>query len=206
MDVDSEIKQRIHDQEVRRMRDTYGPDAEMPRSPYGNLTLSAPSAPVAPSAAARISELSKQLADAAHALAEARFRGGDGIRLVGDDGRSRQGARGGRLFRDRPRRERGEDPGPAVIPGTPTRHGATDRRVLEPPGRQVPRPGRSRLAQRACGAAGGQGLDDWSRLPSSCGPRGGRASEVIGGAVVTPICGLCGVRNDEPSVRRSGAL
>jgi hypothetical protein len=74
MDVDSEIKQRIHDQEVKRMQGTYGPDAEMPKSPYGNLISSATSTPVAPSAAARISELSKQLADAAHALAEARFR------------------------------------------------------------------------------------------------------------------------------------
>jgi hypothetical protein len=74
MDVDSEIKQPRHYQEVKRMQGTYGPDAEMPKSPYGNLISSATSTPVAPSAAARISELSKQLADAAHALAEARFR------------------------------------------------------------------------------------------------------------------------------------
>jgi hypothetical protein len=77
MDVGSELKQRIHDQEVRRMRDTYGPDAEMPKSPYGNLISSATSEPMAPPAAARISELSKQLADAAHALADARFRARD---------------------------------------------------------------------------------------------------------------------------------
>jgi hypothetical protein len=74
MDVGSELKQRIHDQEVKRMQGTYGPDAEMPKSQFGNLTSSATSAPMVPSAPARISELSKQLADAAHALAEARFR------------------------------------------------------------------------------------------------------------------------------------
>jgi hypothetical protein len=70
MDVGSEFKQRIHDQEVRRMRDTYGQDAETPKSPYGSLTTEVPVQPVA----GRIADLCKQIADVSHALALARSR------------------------------------------------------------------------------------------------------------------------------------
>jgi multidrug resistance efflux pump len=70
MDVDSEIKQRIHDQEVKRMQGTYGPDAEMPRSPYGQVAAEG-TAPVTRTAE-RINELSKHVSEAASRLQGAR--------------------------------------------------------------------------------------------------------------------------------------
>lgn len=69
-----------YEAEVKRTRDTYGPDAEIPHSPYGQIGSSIPrmpgalNAPTAPTAtpAQRIADLAAQVAEAGRALEVAR--------------------------------------------------------------------------------------------------------------------------------------
>lgn len=71
-------KMAAYEAEVKRMRDQYGPDAEVPMNPYGNLVAKAPrgampglNTPVMP-IEGRIAELTKQVAEAGHRLSMAR--------------------------------------------------------------------------------------------------------------------------------------
>lgn len=57
-----------YDDEVKRMRDTYGPDAEVPHSPYGQIRGGMPTVLLSN----RIAELAKQVSDAGQELEMAR--------------------------------------------------------------------------------------------------------------------------------------
>jgi hypothetical protein len=67
-------KMQAYEDEVKRMRNTYGPDAEIPRNPYGNLTPNHPiGAPLnARPVTERIAELGKRVAEASRMLSDAR--------------------------------------------------------------------------------------------------------------------------------------
>jgi hypothetical protein len=73
MNLADEVKKRAYEDEVKRMRSQFGEQAEIPNDPYsGHLHVSVgPGTPVM-TVPARISELAKQAAEAAHMLAEAR--------------------------------------------------------------------------------------------------------------------------------------
>lgn len=67
-------KMSAYEAEAKRMHDQYGPGAEIPRTPFGNL-LADPglNVPVHP-LPQRIAELAQQTAEAGHMLTEARAR------------------------------------------------------------------------------------------------------------------------------------
>lgn len=67
------VKQAAYEAEVKRMRSTYGPNAELPHDPSAYAPTPGVNVPVMP-LPQRISELAQHAAEAGHMLAEARSR------------------------------------------------------------------------------------------------------------------------------------